>query len=242
MDGLCIIILYSLTDTSERFKPPTFHWAGLTHGAPHHPPWAVSVSPLLFKHSTTNLRWCFIHQTRWLMRKVHHRVLLTPIHQPAGSPRIGPCRHVRINNVKMPAICLPKHRRRSLPWRGNAWRGDVKDQWKLFPWLLTPWRKELSGEGAINHAEMGSNVGISSILHKVKHICHHLASYPARYARIYRDFYSVIELDPPPPDPRPEQFSRWGYFILKQISQQRKANIRQCSVFGVFFCIFIHNN
>lgn len=38
MDGLCIIILYSLTDTSERFKPPTFHWAGLTHGAPPPPP------------------------------------------------------------------------------------------------------------------------------------------------------------------------------------------------------------
>lgn len=76
-------------------------------------PWAFSV--LVFKHSIRNPHWCFIHQRRcqW------NSPLLCSAHSNTSNSGQRCIGHVRINNVTVPAICLPKHRCKAFPDIGN---------------------------------------------------------------------------------------------------------------------------
>lgn len=101
---------------------------------------------LLFKHSTTTctdvlfIKWDCL----WESPSPHSAQSNTS----AGRQRcIGPCHHVWINNVRLPAICLSKHRCRSIPWHWESQPGGRLDVTTLkisgsFFGACWPWCKD----------------------------------------------------------------------------------------------------
>lgn len=103
-------------------------------------PWAFR---LFYSNIPQQPALMFYSSNEIAYEKVHHRILLTPIHQPAGSDVLA---HATTSGLIMTGcllfVCLSTAAEAFLDtgnrWWGGAGCDDIKDPWKLFrggwPW------------------------------------------------------------------------------------------------------------